>query len=111
MLARGANGRTRRERIHPMPHGPPWRLRLSAAYFAGPMPKRPGKRAPRKPRRPLRDLSLPPEECRYVVGEIDHRMRLDHYLQKHFPRRSRTVLHEFIATGRVLVARPPPPAN
>jgi 23S rRNA pseudouridine1911/1915/1917 synthase len=30
-------------------------------------------------------------------------MRLDHFLQKHFPWRSRTVLHDFIATGKVLV--------
>jgi 23S rRNA pseudouridine1911/1915/1917 synthase len=59
------------------------------------------------PRRPPRDLSLPPEECRYRVGEDDHRSRLDHFLQKHFPWRSRTVLHDFIANGRVLVAGVP----
>jgi 23S rRNA pseudouridine1911/1915/1917 synthase len=37
------------------------------------------------------------------VGELDHRMRLDHFLQKHFPWRSRTVLHDFIREGRVVV--------
>lgn len=68
------------------------------------MPRRPAKRPPKLARKPLRDLSLPPEECRYVVSELDHRMRLDHFLQKHFPWRSRTVLHDFIASGKVLVA-------
>lgn len=67
------------------------------------MPRRPAKRPPKLPRKPLRDLSVPEEECRYVVSDMDHRLRLDHFLQKHFPWRSRTVLHDFIATGRVLV--------
>jgi 23S rRNA pseudouridine1911/1915/1917 synthase len=42
-----------------------------------------------------------------VVAEIDSGMRLDHYLQKHFPWRSRTVLHDFIETGKVVVAGEP----
>src|SRR3954465_5708585 len=67
------------------------------------MPRRPAKRRPMTPRKALRDLSLPPEECRYTVGDLDHRMRLDHFLQKHFPWRSRTILHDFIASGKVLV--------
>ncbi|MBI3726054.1 RluA family pseudouridine synthase [bacterium] len=70
------------------------------------MPRRARKRK-RTPRRPPRDLSLPPEACEYVVTEDEHGTRLDHFLQVHFPWRSRTVLHELIALGRVLVRGEP----
>lgn len=71
------------------------------------MPRYPAKRPPKKPRAPARDLSVYQDRWSYVVEEDEHGMRLDHYLQVHFPWRSRTVLHEFIATGRITLEGAP----
>jgi 23S rRNA pseudouridine1911/1915/1917 synthase len=65
------------------------------------VPRYPAKRPPRKPRTPPRDLSVYQDVWSYVVASDEHGMRLDHYLQVHFPWRSRTVLHQFIAEGRI----------